>query len=68
MELDNFLMASAVIVSSVFLHRIVDLGPDKTSLILSELASINSNDIRALAVIVTQTMLGSRAVSFEVCG
>lgn len=67
-ELDNFLMASAVLVSSLYIHRTEDLGPNKASVILSELGSINSNDVRALAVIVTQTVLGSRAVSFTSCG
>ncbi|XP_026276114.1 uncharacterized protein LOC113204941 [Frankliniella occidentalis] len=66
-ELDRFLMASSIIVSSIYILNLKCIGPNKASEILSELANVSSNDIRGLSIITSQLILGSgtRTVSFR---
>ncbi|XP_034255034.1 uncharacterized protein LOC117653464 isoform X2 [Thrips palmi] len=67
MQLNRFLMASSVVVSSLYIHHLEGLGPNKASEILSELGCVNSNDIRGLAIIIVELILGSTIVSTS-CG
>lgn len=59
-ELDNFLMGSAVVVSALYIHYTEGLGPNRGSEILSEVVNVSINDIKALAIIITQMVLGTR--------
>lgn len=68
MQLDNFLMASSVVVSSLYIYNLEGLGPNKASEILSELGNVNSNDIRGLAIIMADLIIGTTTVSFTSCG
>lgn len=68
LQLNSFLMASSVVVSSLYIHQLEGLGPNKASEILSELGCINSNDIRGLAIIMADMILGTTMVSFTSCG
>ncbi|KAK3912808.1 Cyclin N-terminal domain-containing protein 1 [Frankliniella fusca] len=69
-ELDQFLMASAIIVTSIYILNLSSIGPNEASEILSELASVSSNDIRGLSILISQKILGEgiRSVTFKSCG
>lgn len=59
-ELNSFLMGSAVVVSGLYIHFTEGLGPNRASEILGEVVNVSINDIKALAIIITQMVLGIR--------